>query len=321
MTEPDGLHVVVGASGGTGSALLRVLAGSGRRIRAVNRSGRMSAPPGVDVVGADATDRHAMWEACRGAAVVYNCVNPPFQHWRELFPAAVQGVLAGAAAAGAVHVFADDTWMYGKVTGPMTEDLPYRPASDKGVLRAWLAEMVLAAHSRGEVPAVIGRGAELYGPRVESLFGANLFGAALAGRTQHWLGDPDLPLTPLFIDDFARGLVVLGERSEALGGAWHVPHAPPVTGRHFTGLIAAAAGSRHRLRSHGSRTVRALGLVSPLARAGAELVYQFEQPFVVDSSAFARAFGGSATPHEDGVRRTLDWYRGERGQRVRRLGR
>ena len=99
----EGLHVVVGATGGTGRVIVRELQATGRRVRAVNRSGRLAAGPGVEVVAADATDATRMRQVCDGAAVVYdgaavvyNCVNPPFLRWRELFPAAVDGVLAGA---------------------------------------------------------------------------------------------------------------------------------------------------------------------------------------------------------------------------------
>jgi nucleoside-diphosphate-sugar epimerase len=304
----DGLHVVVGASGGTGSAVVRELHTAGRRIRAVNRSGT-PAPPGVEVVAADATDAAQMRRACAGAAVVHHCVNPPFARWRELFPATVDGVLAGAAAAGAVMVFADDTWMYGRVTGPMTEDTPHRPVSDKGVLRAWLAERVLAAHHRGDVRTVIGRAGELLGPRVESVLARNLFAAALRGGTARWFGRLDRPLTPMFVDDFARGLITLGERPEAHGAAWHVPHPDPLTGRELVETIFAAAGTRPRVTALGTPAVRALGLLSPLARHGAEMIYQFERPFVVDGSRFARAFGAKTTPVEDAVATTLDWFR------------
>jgi nucleoside-diphosphate-sugar epimerase len=307
----DGLHVVVGASGGTGSAVVRELHAAGRRIRAVNRSGT-PAPPGVEVVAADATDPAQMRRACAGAAVVYNCVNPPFGRWRELFPAAVDGVLAGAAAADAVVVFADDTWMYGRVTAPMTEDTPYRPVSGKGVLRAWLAERVLAAHARGHVRTVIGRAGELFGPNVESVLARNLFAPALRGRTTRWFGRLDQPLTPMFIDDFARGLITLAERPEAHGTAWHIPHPDPLTGRELIEMIFAAAGTRVRVTALGTTAVRSLGLVSPLARHGAEMIYQFEMPFVVDGSRFQRAFGAKTTPVEEAVGRTLDWYRAGR---------
>ncbi len=60
----------------------------------------------------------------------------------------------------------------------------------------------------------------------------------------------------------------------------------------------------------GTRAAKVLGLFWPLAREGAEIVYQFERPFVVDSGKYERAFGGSgAIPYREGIRRTLDWYR------------
>ena len=62
----------------------------------------------------------------------------PFRRCVELFPIMMEGVVGSAAAANAKLVFADDTWMCGKVDSPMTEDLPSKPVSNKGVLRAWL---------------------------------------------------------------------------------------------------------------------------------------------------------------------------------------
>lgn len=155
--------------------------------------------------------------------MVYNAVNPPFHRWREDFPAAVDGILAGAQSANARMVFVDDTWMYGQVSGPMTEDLPYRPVSNKGVLRAWLAERVLAAHTAGRVRVVIGRATELYGPAVESVLGRNVFGAAMGNGRALWIGELDQPLAPMYIDDFAHGLAELGECDSSLGGCGIFP--------------------------------------------------------------------------------------------------
>jgi nucleoside-diphosphate-sugar epimerase len=310
MTQTNEVHLVLGASGGTGRAIVRELVSRERRVRAVNRSGRAAVPAGVEVLKGDAANPDRMREVCRGATVVYNCVNPPFTTWTETFPPIMQAVIDGAAAAGAKLVFADDTWMYGKVDGPMTEDLPYRPASNKGVLRAWLADMLLAAHDRGKVRATIGRAPELYGPAVESVLGQNLFGPALAGKKARWVGALDVPLTPLFIEDFARGLVTLGEREEALGEVWHIPTAGPTTGREFTRMIFEEAGTPPKIGAYGHAVVKALGLVWPVAREGAEMVYQFERPFVVDGSKYRRTFGGGeATSHRAGIRKTLEWYR------------
>jgi nucleoside-diphosphate-sugar epimerase len=310
MEERNELHVVVGGSGATGRVVARELAVRGKRVRAVNRGGRAPVPEGVEVLTADATDLESMREACRGAAVVYHCAMPPFRRWTELFPPMMEAVIEGAASAGAKLVFADDTWMFGKPDGPMTEDLPYRPVSNKGVLRAWLAEMLLRAHDRGRVRGAIGRAGELYGPAVASVLGRNLFGAALKGKKARFIGDPDQPLTPTFAEDFARALIVLSQHDEALGEAWHVPTAQPTTGREFVRMIYEECGEDAKVGAVGSRVAKALGLLWPLAREGAEMVYQFERPFVVDSGKYASAFGGSgATPYRDGIRRTVDWYR------------
>lgn len=308
-TRKNELHVVVGASGATGRIVVRELVARGKRVRAVSRGGRTVRTEGVEVLAADATDRASMREVCRGAAVVYHCAMPTFGEWVELFPPITEAVIEAAAAAGAKLIFADDTWMYGKPGVPMTEDLPYRPVSSKGVLRAWLAEMILHAHDSGRVRAAIGRAGELYGPAVVSVLGRDLVGAALKGKRARFVGDPDQPLTPTFVEDFARALVVLGERDEALGGSWHVPAGEPVTGREFVRVVFDEAGSSPRFTAIGSGVAKTLGLFWPLAREGAEVVYQFEMPFVVDSSKYERAFGGSATPYREGIRHTLDWYR------------
>jgi hypothetical protein len=53
------------------------------------------------VVGGDAADRQFTIEVTRGARVVYQTLNPPYERWVEGFPALQVGVLAAAEAQGA----------------------------------------------------------------------------------------------------------------------------------------------------------------------------------------------------------------------------
>ena len=94
------LHVVFG-TGPVGMATVELLAAGGHRVRVVNRSGRAEVPSGVEVRGGDAADSGFSRNATEGAAVVYQCLNPPYTRWPELFPPLQAGVLDGAAAAGA----------------------------------------------------------------------------------------------------------------------------------------------------------------------------------------------------------------------------
>ena len=311
-------HVVVGASGGIGRAVCAELARRGLPIRAVTRSG--TPVDGAEVVAADATDAAAMRDACRDAVAVYHCVNPPFTSWRAAFPAATRALLAAAGAAGARLVFADDTWMYGTVDAPMREDTTVAPVSSKGVLRAWLAEMVLAAHARGEAETVIGRAPELWGPGVESLLAGGVFAEAAHGRTVRWPGDPDLPMTAAYTPDVGAALVELAlAPSSATGWVWHTPVPPAITGRRFVERVFVAAGHEPRVGRITPAMVAAMRLVSPIAREGAELLYQFEQPFLVDDSVFRASFTTRATDWDDGIAATLAWYRADPDRTRRRL--
>jgi hypothetical protein len=59
--------------------------------------------------------------------------------------------------------------------------------------------------------------------------------------------------------------------------------------------------------------VRALGLFNPMMRELAEMTYEFEQPFVLDTTKYESAFGTAGTPLASALAATVAWYRGRNG--------
>jgi hypothetical protein len=55
--------------------------------------------------------------------------------------------------------------------------------------------------------------------------------------------------------------------------------------------------------------INAIGVLSPLVRELRETRYQFDRPFVVDSSAFQSTFGIAPTPIDEALEATLEFYR------------
>ena len=310
----SGVHVVVG-TGPVGAAVARELRGRGARVRAVNRRGRsdgLELPDGVEVVAADVADPADAERALSDAAVTYLCAKPADDRWTERFPPLVDGAVAGAAAADAVLVFADDLWAYGPVDGPLTEDRPDDATDPLGRARADATRRLLDAHDAGRVRAAVGRASDLYGPGVlESVVGSRVFANALRDRVALVLGDPDQPHTYTFVDDFARALITLGDDPAAWGRAWHVPSAPTLTTREFVTAVYEAAEATPRMRALPGWAMRALAPVSSRMRRLSGVRYAYTRPFVVDHGAFESAFGADPTPHEEAVRRTLDWYAAE----------
>ena len=304
----DGVHVVLGASGGIGGALVTELLRQGRTVRAVTRTG--GAVAGAEVIRADLGTAAGAAEAVKGAAVVYHAAQPPYTDWSS-FPVLTRTIAAASSAAGAKLVLADNLYMYGPVDGPLREDSPTHPASKKGAIRLEMAEELLSMHRSGALRVSIGRASDYFGPGgLNTSLGEQVFGAATRGKKARWLGDPDVPHTEHFLDDVARGLVVLGTRDEADGAVWHLPAAPAMTGRDFVDLVYRTAGRPAALAPTSRGMVRLAGVFVPIVRAMHEVMYQWEAPFTTDSSRFDAAFGPfPVTPHEEAVARTVAWFR------------
>ena len=310
MANTNDLHVVLGGTGGVGSAVVRALAQQGQRVRAVSRSGKGELPTRAEAFAADTSTTEGAIAACAGAAVVYCCANPPYDKWAQLFPPLLDAAIAGAAAAGAKLVMADNLYVYAPTSQPLTEDLPWQPVTRKGKVRVAMDETLLAAHRSGKVRVAIGRAADYYGPNApNSSTGEMLFGQILAGKGAQWPGRIDLPHVLSYTEDFARGLITLGERDEALGQAWHVPAAEPLTGAQFVALAAEVAGTKAHAVAISPLMMRAVGLFVAPIRETVEMGYEYTEPFLMDGGKFTRAFGFTPTPHREALGATIAWYR------------
>ena len=95
---------------------------------------------------------------------------------------------------------------------------------------------------------------------LDSSLGERIFQAALDGRPAEVLGNIDIPHTYLYIRDFAKGLVTLGERQEALGQAWHIPGAATITTRQIVNMVYETVGKRPKFRIAPKFFVSLMGL-------------------------------------------------------------
>ena len=66
------------------------------------------------------------------------------------------------------------------------------------------------------------------------------------------------------------------------------------------------------MRAYGYWSLTFAGLFDAQVREVRELLYQFQDPFVMDTSKFDDAFGGAVTPYDQAISETLDWHRRQR---------
>jgi len=261
----------------------------------------------------DVTDRGEAVAAARDAAVVYQCLNAPYTKWPERFPPLQSNVLAAAEFSGALLVSLENVYGYGPTGGrPMTEDLPLAATTSKGRTRAAMTESLIAASKAGKVRTAIGRASDFFGPGVtDSTLGRQVFGRAVAGRRADFIGDPDLLHTYSYVPDIAAGLATLGTDSRAIGQIWHLPGPETVTTRALVSLISGEVAHGVAIRVIPPMLRRAIGFVSPMMRALDEMSYQFEEPFVLDTTKYETTFGSAPTSLSAAISETVGWYRSQ----------
>jgi nucleoside-diphosphate-sugar epimerase len=303
------LHVVFGA-GQVGRALAEQLSERGLTVRVVSRTRPSALAEGIDWRAADATIPEAAIAAAAGASVVYQCLNAPYTDWAERFPPLQRGVMSAAEATGALLVSLENLYGYGPTAGaPMTEDLPLAANTTKGRTRALMTDELQAAAASGRIRIAIGRASDFFGAGVtESSLGERIFGNAVAGKRADFIGNPDLPHTYSYVPDIARALATLGTDERAVGGVWHLPGPETVTTTELLELTASKLGRPVGVRTLPKLAVRALGLINPTIRELVEMTYEFEAPFVLDTTKYESTFGTSGTPLPTAIAATITWY-------------
>jgi nucleoside-diphosphate-sugar epimerase len=313
------LQVVFGV-GQVGRALSVRLADLGLPVRAVSRTRPSGLGEGIEWRAADASDPAAAGGAAEGASVIYQCLNAPYTDWPKRFPPLQQGVLSAAERTGALLVSLENLYGYGPTAGKaMTEDLPLAATTVKGRTRAAMTEELLAAADAGRVRIAIGRASDFFGAGITTgtTLGERVFANALTGKRADFIGNPDLPHTYSYVPDIAAGLATLGTDQRAVGGVWHLPGPETVTTRELLDLLAGDVGHPVGVRSLPKLAVRALGLFNPVLRELGEMSYQFDEPFVLDTTKYESTFGNGATPLTTAITATVDWYRARNGTPTR----
>lgn len=306
-------HVVLG-TGAIGRAVMNELVKRGESVRMVNRSRKVEeVPAGVEVVTADLYDPAKIKEVTRGAKVVYQSSQPGYSEWTTKFMPLQNSIIEGLTGSNAKLVLVENLYMYGESHGkPMTEDFPHNAHTRKGKARSEMSKAAFEAHRAGKVRVTAGRGSDFFGSwgLNTAAMGERTFYPMIAGKAAGLVGNIDVPHTHTYIPDFGKALVILGERDEADGQAWHVPNDNPrVTQREMAKMIADELGMPLKVSAMSKTMMWIGGLFIPEAKESVEMMYEFEKSFIVDSSKFEKTFGMKATPMKEAIKETVAWYK------------
>lgn len=302
-------QTILGSGGGIGVPLARELKNYTDHIRLVSRN-----PKKVNetdqLFPADLNDLNQLDKAIAGSEVVYVTIGFEYslKVWKKTWPAFMEQVIASCIRHNAKLVFFDNIYMYDKSSVPfMTETSAINPPSEKGKVRAQLREMILNEVEKGNLTALIARAADFYGPdNKNSALKIMVADNFMKGKKAQVFGNPDKIHTYTYTPDAAKATAVLGNTPDAYGQEWHVPTTKEkLTTRQWIEIIARELHTEAKIQEVPAFMIKLLGIFIPVMREFPEMLYQYEQDYIFDSSKFEKRFGFGATSAGEGIKNMI----------------
>lgn len=300
--------LVTGGAGFIGSNLAAALLDRGHPVRVFDNfsSGRReNVPSRAQLVEGDLRDDAAVERAVAGMRVVFHLaamasVPASIERPQECDAINVEGtlrLLRTAARAGVRRlVFACSTAIYGNSSPPVAEDAPKQPISPYAASKlAGELHCATAARHFG-IETVSLRFFNVYGPRQDpkSQYAAVIpifISRLLEGRPLQIYGDGRQTRDFVFVGDVVRAMTAASEAAGTSGRAYNVATGRAVSVADLAQAISRAADRPPRLEFLPPRQGDIVNSWADVALAERELGFR------------------AATSLEDGLRRTIEWFR------------
>jgi len=321
--------LVTGASGFIGSHLARRLADLGYDVRVLlredsDRSALDGTP--VEVATGDLGDPESLRRATEGVSYVFNCagMSADWGPWEQFHRANVLGpkhLAEAAALEGGVrrllHVSTTDVYGYPQnpenAFDPQDIGLPYNRSKVQG------EAAVRAAAERTGLPLTIVRPVSVYGPRSKD-FVIEIAKLLRAGQMMYVSGGK-APAGLLYVDNAVEAMIAACRSEATIGKAYNLRD-DATTWREYVEALADGLGVKRPRMSLPGAVAGALAMMSELAWKALRLkarplltrhavhLFHRDQSYSIDRAV--EDFGFKSTVgFEEGMRRTLDWLRGQ----------
>lgn len=304
------LHTILGSTGNIGTSLAKDLTAFTDNIRLVSRNPK-TIMGNEELLKADFLNKDEVDNAIAGSGTVYLVAGITYKIkiWREQWPIIMGNVIKACIRHNAKLVFFDNMYCYDPShVGHLTEETPVNPQSEKGKVRAEIAQMILEEISSGRLTAMIVRAADFYGPGAkQSFLNESVINRMKAGKTAQWLYAGDKKHSFTYIPDAAHATAFLAQQKDTWNQVWHLPTSKAYpTGQEAVNILAKHLGVEPKLQILSPFMLNLVSLFIPVLKEVKELRYQLDQDYCFDSSKIEKAFGLKAIELEEGLKKCLE---------------
>ncbi len=302
------MQTILGSGGAIGVGLARELTAYTKDIRLVSRNPK-KVNPDDQLFPADLSDPSSVDKAIQGSDIVYLTIGFEYKLslLKQKWPPLINHVIDACKRYNAKLVFFDNVYMYDPdYIGNMTEETPVKPSSEKGKIRAAIADKIMKETKNG-LTALIARSADFYGPSIRnSVMNELVYKNFKKGKAANWMASVNKIHNFTYTPDAAKATAMLGNTPDCYNQVWHLPtDATKMTAKEWIELFAKEMKISPKYFVLPSWLLSILGIFIPLMKELKEMNYQNERDYFFNSSKFENYFNFKPTTPETGVRNVI----------------
>ena len=267
---------VLGANGRLSHAIATAFLAHGHHVIAVTRNGRCDGLSGsVEYRAADAMKAEDLIAATKGADMIFNGLNPPYDKWDGVVMQMARNVMSAAKANAAVHLFIGNVYNYGKEIGlGMTEESRESPTTEKARIRIDMEQLFRHSAATDGVKTIIIRAGDFYGTAKTGSWLDLMIGNKIAKGVFTWPGRYDIKHCFAYLPDLADAFVRVAERAGELPAfATFNFEGHTLTGDQFATICDRIAGRKLQRKFVPWMLLRLVGTVNPILREVVKMNY------------------------------------------------
>ncbi|AQW20691.1 NAD-dependent dehydratase [Lentilactobacillus curieae] len=304
------MQTILGSNGQIGHELAEELYKNyTQELRLVSRNPKRI-HPSDQTVAANLLDYDETLAAVAGSDIVYFTAGLPMNSdmWEQQFLVMLDNIINASKQAHSKLVFFDNTYMYPKNDTPQTESSPLLHEGRKSTVRAKMAKRLIDEIKKGDLPIVICRAPEFYGPdNTKSITNSMIFNRIKAGKRVFIPVNDKTKRTLIWTPDASRAMALIGNTESAYGQTWHLPTTKGITYQEMLKISEQVLGKPIKYSVIKLWMFKLGSLFNPALKESMELLPRYRVDNVFLSNKFKTKFPKfDVTSFEAGITQILD---------------
>lgn len=313
--------IVLGATGGTGQAIVAELLARGVKVIAFGRSesklkqlmAEHHASQQLTYKLGDIFEYKTIVDAAKDVDVLFQCANVQYQEMEEKLLLLGESVMKAADFLGKKIVIVDGIYVYGRQVAIGDENHPKQPHTKKGKIRVEFEKLIFNKKWKKAKPLIV-RLPDYYGPTSQNSYLQPTLTGIAANKISVFIGNLKTPREYVYLPDAAKMIVNISEKKECYGENWNIPGSGLISGNEIIQIASEITGKRKVVIPLNKQAIQISGLFDSFMKEVVEIMYLTEEGFQLIGEKYENRVGPIlATPYKQGLEETLRFLMSKRG--------